>query len=537
MDPWILITLIVIFVYIAIIIVLKIMNVYSQDGISLWGPFLMWRTERGKKLIEKIASKKRFWRVFGRVAIGINLFMMILLMIFLMWAALLVPSIPRERAVPPQLMIGLPGINPIIPIWYGIIGLAVAIIVHEFSHGILTRVAGLKIKSLGIIACVVPMGAFVEPDEEELKTTEKANRMRIFAAGPASNIFLAIVCALIFSWVFMASVQPISDGVLVTGALEDSPGQNAGLDRLWMEITEINGSPILDFEDYQNVQAPRPLENITVTYLYNGEFKNTTVLSGVVIIQVSDDYPADKGGIEVGMIFSEVNGTEIRNGDDFQEVMKLTSPGQTINISLYEYNKVDKNYTMFNTSVTLEDKYEYYQDNYPAYLNDEEFKGVGFLGVSSSYLGVMPGGNPGSLTDMLAHPFADLDSPNEGIVNLISYILLPLQRLSPFPDSLTQLYEVEGPLSALPSDVFWILANLFYWLFWLDLMLGMTNALPAVPMDGGHIFKDTLDGIIKRLRSGLDEKKREEYVRAVSIYLAFFVLFLFLWQFMGPWIL
>ena len=57
-------------------------NVYKEDGISLWGPFLMWRTERGKKLIEKIAAKKRFWRGFGSVAIGINLFIMILLMIF-----------------------------------------------------------------------------------------------------------------------------------------------------------------------------------------------------------------------------------------------------------------------------------------------------------------------------------------------------------------------------------------------------------------------------------------------------------------------
>ncbi len=120
---------------------------------------------------------------------------------------------------------------------------------------------------------------------------------------------------------------------------------------------------------------------------------------------------------------------------------------------------------------------------------------------------------------------------------MITYILLPFQRLSPFPEPLTDLYEVTGPLSALPTDAFWILANIFYWLFWLDLMLGMTNALPAVPMDGGHIFKDSLDSIIKRVKKGLDEKQREQYVRTISVSLAFFVLFLFIWQLLGPRIL
>jgi membrane-associated protease RseP (regulator of RpoE activity) len=537
MDLGILITIAAILIYIILLVVLKIKGVFREDGLSLWGPFLMWRTERGKKLIEKIAQKRRFWRAFGNVAIGINLFIMILLMFFLIWAATLVPSIPRGSAPDPQLLIGLPGVNPIIPIWYGILGLAVAIVMHEFAHGILTRVANLKVKSLGIIACVVPIGAFVEPDEEQLKATEKKKRMRIFAAGPASNIIFALICAIIFSWVFMGSLQPVSEGILVSGALRDSPGDDAGLDRLWMEITEINGSPIQDTDDFQNINAPRPLENTTVTYLYNGEFKTVSVISGVVIIHVSEDYPGEKAGIETGMIFLEVNETEIRNGNDFQEAMKLTKPGQSINISLYQYNDTINNYDLFNTSATLEDKYEYYKENYPPYLNEESFKNVGFLGVSTSYLGVKPGGNPKALSNMLAHPFSNLDSPNEGAMNMITYILLPFQGLSPFPDSLTQLYEVQGPLSVLPSDMFWILANIFYWLFWLDLMLGMTNALPAVPMDGGHIFKDTLDGIIKRVKSGLDEKKREQYVRNISYTLAFFVLFLFIWQLLGPRIL
>ncbi len=533
MDIGYVYTLIVIFIYIIILVILKLIGAFKEEKVSLWGPFLMWRTQKGKNLIEKLASAKRFWRGYGSVAIGICVVTMILMMFFLIWAATLVPSIPRERAPAPQLLIGIPGVNPIIPIWYGIIALAVAIVVHEFAHGILTRVADLKVKSLGIIACVVPIGAFVEPDEEELKATTKKKRMRIFGVGPASNIIFAIICALLFSWVFVASVSPVHEGVFIAGALEDSPAHEAGLSEWWMEIVEINDTQITSYDDFEEVPAPEPLQNTTLTYFYKGTLRSVDVTSGVVIIHVSKDYPADDGGIEVGMILGKINGTEIRNDMDFREAMKLTKPDQTVNITLYEYNETLASYMLFNTTVTLEDKYDYYEENYPT-LKDEDFKGVGFLGVSHSYLGLRPGGNPGALMDRLSHPFSSAESSEGAIYNLMTYILLPFQRISPFSSPMTDLYEVNGPLSVLPTEMFWILTNILYWLFWLNLMVGLTNALPAIPLDGGHIFKDGLDGIVGRVKKSLDQKERERIVKTISYSIAFLVLFLFLWQLIGP---
>ncbi len=534
MEMGIVYTIIVILAYILILVALKLKGVFKKETFSLWGPFLMWRTEKGKKLIERLAQKKRLWQVYGSISIGICVFTMILMMFFLIWAATLVPSIPKDRAPSPELMIGIPGVNPIIPVWYGIIALAVAIVVHEFAHGILTRVANLTVKSLGIIACIIPIGAFVEPDEEELKTTTKKKRMRLFAVGPATNILFAILCAVLFSWVFMASVSPVSDGVLLGGALRDSPGYDSGMNRMWMEITEINGTQITTNDDFQNVSAPEPLQNITVTYLYRGKFNTVDVISGVVVIHVSEDYPADLAGIKEGMIFSEVNGTQIRNDKDFRDAMKLTWADQYINMSLYEYNETISSYILFHTNATLEDKYEYYDKYYPSYMNDEEFKNKGFLGVSHSYLGLEVGGNPKVLSDRLSRPFSDVDSMDEGMFNLATYILLPFQRISPFPEAMTELYEVNGPLSVLPPEIFWPLANIFYWLFWLNIMVGMTNALPAVPLDGGHIFRDGLDGIITKVRKRLSDKDRERYVNTISFLLALTVLFLFIWQLLGP---
>ena len=67
-----------------------------------------------------------------------------------------------------------------------------------------------------------------------------------------------------------------------------------------------------------------------------------------------------------------------------------------------------------------------------------------------------------------------------------------------------------------------------------DVLIEFTT--PEATVKNIGIAKELGKGIVIGT-TGLDEKKREEYVRAVSIYLAFFVLFLFLWQFLGPWIL
>ncbi len=456
MDMGLLLTLIVILLYILILVILKVKGAFKEDKLSLWGPFLMWRTQRGKNFIEKMSSAKRFWRIYGNVAIGICFITMILMMFFLIWAATLVPTVPKESAPPPQLLIGIPGVNPIIPIWYGIIALAIAIVVHEFAHGILTRVAKLKIKSLGVIACVVPIGAFVEPDEDELKATAKMKRMRIFGVGPASNIIFAIICALIFSWAFMGSIEPSAEGVFINGIVKDSPAHNASLEP-GMIISYVNGTS------------------------YNG---------------------------------TELEGIEIKSRNDLSDFLDNTHVNDTINITVYFKGK----YRILNA--TLANRYDYQTDP------KDEDRGVGYLGISYW--------NIGSFSNTLTHPLSSTDTLGGKLSNVFFYILLPFYRLSPFPSHLTDAYTITGPLSFLPEGIFWFLANLFYWLFWLDLMLGLTNALPAVPLDGGHIFKDGLDSIVARIKKHLNEKERERYVKAVSYSLALAVLFLFLWQLIGP---
>jgi len=86
----------------------------------------------------------------------------------------------------------------------------------------------------------------------------------------------------------------------------------------------------------------------------------------------------------------------------------------------------------------------------------------------------------------------------------------------------------------MPAPLFWILVNALYWLFWLNLMLGATNALPAVPLDGGYIFKDGIESLVSRLRKGITVEARDRIVRGLSYTFAFLILALVLWQLIGP---
>src|SRR5213083_1430305 len=235
------------------------------------GPFLMWKTVRGRRWIDRLARPARFWRFFGDLAIVLVGITMVGTTLLLLWEATLVQSSAvRGNPPSPELLLGLPGINPIIPVGYGIFGLAVAIILHEFSHGILARVAKIRIRSLGLIFLIFPIGAFVEPEEEELRALPRRDRARLFAAGPATNIVLAVLFAVIFSSVMATSVQPVHDGVGIVAFPQNtpSPAQAAGMQPFTV-ITNINGTEIHTFTDFTSALARAPLNQSIPVVAYD----------------------------------------------------------------------------------------------------------------------------------------------------------------------------------------------------------------------------------------------------------------------------
>ncbi len=399
------------------------------------GPFLMWKTVRGRRLIDRLARPTRFWRAFGDLAIVLVALTMAGTTLLLLWEATLVQTAAvRGNPPSPDLLLGIPGINPIIPIGYGIFGLSVAIILHEFSHGILSRVAKIRIRSLGLIFLIFPIGAFVEPDEEELRALPRHERARLYAAGPATNMLLALTFAVLFSSVMMASVTPVHEGVGIVGFTE-------------------GGSP------------------------------------------------AQSAGIEAYTVITEVNNTPVRSYADFR---LLVVPGQ--NVSVMTFNPSNSTYASFFVILAGE----------PG--TGRPLLGIYAMDVATDYY----------------HPLTNPDRFGGIPGAALTYISLPFQGRAPIQDPAVRFYKIGGPLAALPAPLFWILVNTAYWLFWLNVMLGATNALPAVPLDGGYIFKDGVEGLVSRLKKGLPTEQRDRIVRGVSYTFALLILGLVVWQLIGP---
>jgi membrane-associated protease RseP (regulator of RpoE activity) len=120
----------------------------------------------------------------------------------------------------------LPGVT--IPLVEGIIALVVILVVHEGAHAVLGRIARVPILSSGIVLFgIIPVGAFVEPDEEKTKQT------RVLIAGSASNMFTSVLVFILFIAFLFATIPYRETGLLVVSGLEKGTiiytinGQNA----------------------------------------------------------------------------------------------------------------------------------------------------------------------------------------------------------------------------------------------------------------------------------------------------------------------
>ncbi|MBN2478046.1 site-2 protease family protein, partial [Candidatus Micrarchaeota archaeon] len=113
----------------------------------------------------------------------------------------------------------LPGIN--IPLWEGILALVVILAVHEGAHAVLSRIAKIPLLSSGVVLFgIIPVGAFVEPDEKKLERCEDKKQTRVLVAGSTANFMTSIIFFLLFlSAVFLFQGYQ-EHGLYIIGGME-----------------------------------------------------------------------------------------------------------------------------------------------------------------------------------------------------------------------------------------------------------------------------------------------------------------------------
>ena len=235
----------------------------SNHGFEIDFPIIMWKTQRLRGFLTKISNlSPRFWRWFMNVGIIVAYGAMIFITGTLLSTLPSVFDTPAVSIVIPG--VEMPGSSIYVPFVYGIIALATVLIVHEFSHGIQSIGEKIPIKSIGLLLFAVIPGAFVEPDEEKLKSAKKTSRLRVYAAGSIANISLAVIALLLFSLISAGIPNYFAeDGIEIDRIVSDSPSD--GILKEGMVLQAIDGVKINDSQSYvDTVGSFKPGDNISI---------------------------------------------------------------------------------------------------------------------------------------------------------------------------------------------------------------------------------------------------------------------------------
>ncbi len=233
--------------------------------------FVMYRTRLGLDWMDKTA--KKYPRILDKtfklgIAVGI-LGMMLICYELIKVTYLVFTTTQKVQAITPVLPFEAKGIF-YVPFSYWIISIFIIALVHEFAHGVASRVYKIPVKSsgfavLGIILPIVP-AAFVEPDETKVPKAKLSHQLGIFAAGPFSNIIFAIIFALIALLVLQPLHGAITeqDGIIIDKVLANTSASTYLLQEKEI-IKSINDNEINTVENFvQTLDTLKPNQEITI---------------------------------------------------------------------------------------------------------------------------------------------------------------------------------------------------------------------------------------------------------------------------------
>jgi len=315
------------------------------------------------------------------------------------------------RELGPASFLLLPGINPILPIFYGWLAIVCAVVVHEGAHGVIARNRGFNVKSSGLLFfLIIPIGAFVDVDEDQIEKSKPKDSLRVMAGGVAGNAVVAVVCLL------------------------------------------------------------------AVILIVNGL---TPVVDGVYISEVVEGMPAEASGILPEDVFVSVDGVSIGSYDDLAHLFETKIPGDTVQVTVFRGENWKE---QFSTNITL-----------------TESDGKAIMGVT--------------LGDLLTEYRLDFYG-TVSLETLTLYMVPPslAPGLVPFSDSLNTFY-----MSSLGTQ--WhVYANIFFWLWFINLNVAVFNALPIYPLDGGRMLHISLKSVLGRKASEKTISRITYSVTAVLIF-------------------
>jgi membrane-associated protease RseP (regulator of RpoE activity) len=551
------------------------------EYVRVSGPITTLHTQRGKVVLDWLARPKRFWRAWGNFGIGIALVVMIGAFLLVMTAAYGVFTDPPEATAvnQPRNVLVIPGVNDFLPLSAApeiVFGLLVGLVVHEGGHGLLCRVEDIEIESMGLaLLTVIPLGAFVEPDEENRQRADRGGQTRMFAAGVTNNFAVSALAFLLLFGPVVGAIAPVA-GVPIGNTVPGSAAADADIARGDV-ITAVGGQSVANENDLDAALAEAD-RRVSLTVDGGEETRQVRVTRSLL---VTGAVPGVVPGIEVSASQSPeivaVNGTEVHTERAFEAALEeravatiRTAEGTTAtapmgayvprlaeggplaqaasaNASLIVTRIGDERIVDSDTLQTVLDArqpgervtVEAYADGErrtydvtlgPSSQDDGARLGVyiseGSSGITTTDLGIDPypaerflallgggasEGGGGGIGSFLSGIGAALVLP------LASVIDPPLSyNFAGFVDPITNFYTIQGPLAAFGGAVF-ALANVLFWIGWINIQLALFNCIPTFPLDGGHILRTSTEALVSRLPGGAGHDLTGAVTTAISL--------------------
>ncbi|MCJ7614530.1 site-2 protease family protein [Candidatus Bathyarchaeota archaeon] len=259
-------------------------------------PMLTVRTQLFGRFFDKFgsirASRYLSWiaLVIVPIVAAIGLYLLCTSLFTLLWTPA-ARNITQELGPASYLL--LPGINPIIPILYGWLAIVCAIVIHEGAHGIVARNRGLNVKSSGLLFfLIIPIGAFVDVDEEQIAKAKPKDSLRVMAAGVGGNIVVAVAC-LLAVLIIVNGLTPVVTGVYVSEVTTGMPAEAAGLlhGDVFVSVDNIQIDTLEELQTLFEDKNPKDIVQVTVA---RGETWETQFFTSITLTE-SDDGRAVMG--------------------------------------------------------------------------------------------------------------------------------------------------------------------------------------------------------------------------------------------------
>ena len=252
----------------------------------------------------------------------------------------------------------------------------------------------------------------------------------MFAAGPATNIFAAMILLLLLGGL-ASQFAAAEEGVHIRGVVVGTGAEEAGLEP-WDRIVAIDNMPIVDDTSFTEALSTHEAgETVTLTLV---NLKGETRTAEAWLSDKREHYAED------GWTEAQLDANGIETGDAFLGVQQVAD---------------------------------------------------GTIGIDRLAGPLSPNVEAGLAQRLVATP-----------IHALRLIFVPfeLQGVAMHPVEEGFLEEGDGIVaSVLGVDGMLIFVNLFFWLIWVNLLLGFTNLIPMVPFDGGHMFRDVTHGFLDGL--------------------------------------